>query len=152
MSYIIGEDYVDKYEYVHSLSHENHKFTAKEWHKKYKQHCFYIFGFCCLDCDIKIYPSDGVVHHLTYKQMGGIYQFPPEKIMDKICILCHDCHEKRHQKESVDGLTKLLPKNEFFNCCECNEGFEQESYLLSSGRCEVCENVYQDMMSSYEDN
>lgn len=142
MSYIIGEEY-------YHLEPENHVFSARDWHGKYKLDCFKMFGFTCWSCDKKISLSEGVVHHKTYKHKGGIYQARPHEIKDKICLMCHDCHKKEHQSTSIDGITKILPKIELHQCVDCGEAFEDANYLLSNGRCEPCNVVHEQTMSEY---
>jgi hypothetical protein len=140
MSYIIGEEYF-------FLEPETHKFSAYEWHRKYKYECFIIFDFTCCKCDRKIVTSEGVVHHKTYKHEGGIYQARPDEIIDKICIMCHSCHEEEHTLKSIDGVTKkLIPKKPIFECVTCYEEFE---YELIDGKCECCNDIYEKTMSEY---
>lgn len=145
MSYIIGEEY-------YGLNPENHRFTAKEWHGKYKFECFQIFGFKCSFCFEKTNLNEGVVHHRTYKHDGGIYQAKPLEIIDKISIACHTCHEHIHQTESIDGITKIVKVkrhrwNRYENCIDCNES---DNPLNGDSRCESCFILHQNILNEYE--
>lgn len=143
MSYIINE-------WLDELEPENHKFTAREWHLKYKFEAFKMFNFTCAGClkdELRL--REGVVHHKTYLHKGGIYQARPYEIKDKICVLCHECHLSVHQSERIDGVTKLLPtitKDEPNICEDC--GWESHE-IDDMGLCEVCRNRINNDYSEY---
>jgi hypothetical protein len=145
MSYIIKEEY-------RHLEPGTHFFSPHEWHGKYKLDCFKLFGFKCSVCFKKIKCSEGVVHHLTYKHKGGIYQAMPEQIKDKICLMCHNCHLKEHQSKSIDGTTKILrPTMVIEYCVDCGEGFDiKEHQLNNERRCEPCANTYTRIFFGYD--
>jgi len=147
MSYIPGEEYWD-------LDPDNFKFNSYTWHRKYKLECFQMFNWHCSVCWEYIGLSDGVVHHKTYKHKGGIYQARPEEIEDKICLMCHECHEKEHQNKSIDGVTKMLPKEipdeEYIECIDCGDSYWfKANYIMEDGRCIICNDVYKKTMSEY---
>ena len=143
MSYIIGEEYW-------RLEPETHCFSAKDWHGKYKLDCFKMFGFSCSLCGVNIGLSDGVVHHKTYKHKGGIYQARPHDIKDKICLMCHNCHEKEHRAISIDGITSILQAEEEIKYCSgCGCGFEVTDNALSNSKCDVCMDAFNKTMSEY---
>lgn len=142
MSYIINE-------WLDELEPENHKFTPKEWHLKYKFEAFKMFNFTCAMCEKdNLRLNQGVVHHKTYIHKGGIYQARPHEIKNKICVLCHDCHLSVHQSERIDDLTAILPESQS-KANICDECGEENNYLDMAGMCEICRNRINNDYSEY---
>jgi len=142
----IYEGYDEDNEYYYESKYD---YLEPETHKKYKNECFKMFNYRCSGCDKYINIYEGVVHHKTYKHKGGIYQARPKEIKDKICLMCHECHEEEHQNKSIDGITRILP-SEYKECIDCNDSDYYEPNLIQSdGRCIYCHDIYVRDMSEY---
>ena len=88
---------------------------AKFWHLNNKHIVYKHFAQTCQDCKKQFKRMrDSVVHHKTYKHKGGIYSVGADELIkaDKITLLCHACHEDMHSRVSIDGITRILKKQE----------------------------------------
>lgn len=129
----------------------NHRIgmSRDEWHAVHKEFCWLYFGKECTNCTTFLKKkSDAAVHHNTYTHEGGIYNASPEELimLNKITLLCHECHEAIHRETRIDGKTKIIKHSK---CIQCGEEAEY-TYIYEDGYCQYCKQMYDDLISEYE--
>jgi len=121
-------------------------FKKYYWHREYHKLCCLFYDHCCNQCYKFCYPNQLVIHHISYYHKKGIYNIDLFEAIDKIQLLCKDCHKWIHSNFIVDSKTKIIDENK--DCIDCNGSFKI-NFLNSDGRCEDCEYYYREQLKEY---
>jgi|DEB0MinimDraft_4_1074332.scaffolds.fasta_scaffold65293_3 hypothetical protein len=135
------EDYIEE-----NISYGVPSFKKYDWHREYHKLCCLINRHECKQCHKFCYPNQLVIHHISYHHKKGIYNIDLFEAIDKIKLLCKDCHKWIHENFIIDGKTKII--DEKLNCIDCNNLLNIK-LLNTNGRCGDCEFYYNKQMNEY---